>query len=64
MVFSHILPQLMLHQPYGEKAAIFIHICSRPTTIFAEKTETKGDFVIWLKSKKESKSASRTLAKW
>lgn len=41
IVFSHILSQLMFHQPCGEKAAIFIHSYSHPTTIFAEKTETK-----------------------
>lgn len=60
-MFSHVLYQLRLHQPCGEKEAIFIHIYSRPITIFAEKTETKGDLVTWTDSRKEWKPGSKTL---
>lgn len=56
IVFSHILSQLMFHQPCGEKAAIFIHSYFHPTTIL----QRQRSLVTWSKFKKEWKPGFRT----
>lgn len=48
----------MLHQLCGEKTAIFIHICSLPTTIFSEKKRDKKRFSYLIKIHKRNGSLS------
>lgn len=52
IVFPHILSQLMFHQPCGEKAAIFIRLHSRPTTIFFRENRHQKRFRYLVKIQK------------